>query len=74
VTVEGIRPALALFPATKKAPDLDGIDLAAYVAPRFAEDAARATATPWRSWVAAVAAALVLLLGLGGWVARPRMA
>jgi NitT/TauT family transport system substrate-binding protein len=74
VTVEGIRPALALFPATKKAPDLDGVELAAYVAPRFAEDAARAIARPWRPWVAAVAAALVLLLGLGGWIARPRTA
>lgn len=42
VTVEGLRPALALYPATKLPPKLDGIDLAKFVLPGFARDAARA--------------------------------
>jgi ABC-type nitrate/sulfonate/bicarbonate transport system substrate-binding protein len=37
VSVDGLKPALALFPASRPAPSLDGIDLTAYVAPRFAE-------------------------------------
>jgi ABC-type nitrate/sulfonate/bicarbonate transport system substrate-binding protein len=74
VTVLGLRPALALFPATKKAPDLDGIDLSEYVAPRFADEAAGGAARPWRSWLAGISGALVLLLALGAWTMRPRVA
>lgn len=36
VSVDGLRPALSLFPATREAPKLDGIDLRMFVAPQFA--------------------------------------
>jgi ABC-type nitrate/sulfonate/bicarbonate transport system substrate-binding protein len=41
VSAEALRPALALFPANKVPPKLDGIDLRKFVLPRFAHDAAR---------------------------------
>lgn len=40
VSVDGLRAALALFPANKVPPKLDGIDLRKYVLPRFAHDEA----------------------------------
>jgi len=40
VSAEALHAALALFPANKVAPKLDGIDLKKYVLPRFAHDAA----------------------------------
>ena len=39
VSVDGLRTALALFPASKRAPDLAGVDLAAFVDDRFARAA-----------------------------------
>jgi hypothetical protein len=36
VTAEGFKPALDLFPATRKAPNLSGIDLQDFVAAEFA--------------------------------------
>jgi ABC-type nitrate/sulfonate/bicarbonate transport system substrate-binding protein len=41
VTTAGLAPALALFPASRPAPSLEGIDLAPFVAPSFAQDAVR---------------------------------
>lgn len=41
VSVERLAPALALFPARKSQPSFEGLDLATYVAPRFAEQVAR---------------------------------
>lgn len=41
VTVAGLRSALALFPASKRAPDLDTVDLSAFVDDRFARAAHR---------------------------------
>jgi ABC-type nitrate/sulfonate/bicarbonate transport system substrate-binding protein len=41
VSVDGLRSALALFPASKRAPDLSAVDLGAFVDDRFAR-AARA--------------------------------
>jgi len=43
VSVEGLRAALALYPAHKVPPKLDGIDLRKYVLPRFAHDVNRRT-------------------------------
>jgi ABC-type nitrate/sulfonate/bicarbonate transport system substrate-binding protein len=40
VSAEALLPALALYPATKLPPRLDGIDLRRYVLPAFAHDAA----------------------------------
>jgi ABC-type nitrate/sulfonate/bicarbonate transport system substrate-binding protein len=40
VSADALAPALALYPATKLPPKLDGIDLRTYVLPRFARDAA----------------------------------
>ena len=40
VSAEALHAALALFPANKVPPQLDGIDLKKYVLPRFAHDAA----------------------------------
>ena len=40
VSVDGLRTALALYPASKRAPDLSTVDLAAFIDDRFA----RATA------------------------------
>jgi ABC-type nitrate/sulfonate/bicarbonate transport system substrate-binding protein len=41
VSADGFRAALALFPAGRITPDLTGVDLNAFVAPRFSEDAAK---------------------------------
>ena len=80
VSVEGIDPALVLFPASRAAPDLGKIDLHDYVAPAFAEravqdseklEAARVAAiappAPRRSrmMMGAAAAALIALGGVG---------
>ncbi len=46
VTTAGFAQALAFFPASAEAPDLAGIDLGAYIAPEFAEDAVRALGEP----------------------------
>jgi ABC-type nitrate/sulfonate/bicarbonate transport system substrate-binding protein len=40
VSIEGLAPALALFPASRTAPSLDGVPLAAFVAPRIVDEAA----------------------------------
>lgn len=37
VSVDGLKPALSMFPATRQVPKLDGIDLRMFVAPQFAE-------------------------------------
>jgi NitT/TauT family transport system substrate-binding protein len=78
VSVDGLAPALALFPASRKAPSLDGVPLARFVVPDVCEEAtgsgpgapARAAAPPpmapsSRSGVVALAAALVVALALG---------
>lgn len=39
VSADAIAPALALYPANKVPPRLDGIDLRRYVLPRFAHEA-----------------------------------
>jgi ABC-type nitrate/sulfonate/bicarbonate transport system substrate-binding protein len=69
VSVDGIDPALVLFPASRAAPDLRGIDLHEYVAPAFVERAiadASEAAKPWwkrrARWLAA--AAIVIAVGL----------
>jgi ABC-type nitrate/sulfonate/bicarbonate transport system substrate-binding protein len=40
VSVEGLAPALALFPASRKAPSLAGVPLAAFVVPEIVDEAA----------------------------------
>jgi ABC-type nitrate/sulfonate/bicarbonate transport system substrate-binding protein len=45
VTAEGFKPALDLFPATRKAPDLSGIDLQDFVAADFATAALKSLET-----------------------------
>ena len=45
VAAEGFEPALRLFPASRKAPDLAGIKLTEFVAPQFATDALCSLAT-----------------------------
>nr|UXE44432.1 hypothetical protein Hi04_10k_c2441A_00005 [uncultured bacterium] len=40
VSIEGLAPALALFPASRKAPSLDGVPLAAFVVPQIVDEAA----------------------------------
>jgi NitT/TauT family transport system substrate-binding protein len=49
VTSAGFAPALALFPASRPAPSLVGIDLDAYVAPSFAREATKPKPSrlPW---------------------------
>jgi NitT/TauT family transport system substrate-binding protein len=37
VSIDGLKPALSMFPATRRVPTLDGLDLSAFVAPQFAE-------------------------------------
>jgi NitT/TauT family transport system substrate-binding protein len=41
VSADALAPALALYPANKVPPKLDGIDLRKYVLPRFAHDVSR---------------------------------
>jgi len=45
VTAEGFRAALQLFPASRKAPDLSGIDLGEFVAPEFTDAAIKSIET-----------------------------
>lgn len=77
VSVDGLAPALALFPASRKAPSLEGVPLASFVVPEVFEEAigARAPAKPAAPVVGvgpsrtaaafALAAALVVALALG---------
>jgi ABC-type nitrate/sulfonate/bicarbonate transport system substrate-binding protein len=60
VTSAGMLPALALFPASRPAPSLAGIDLEAYVAPSFAQEAAKPPASRLR-WLLFAIAGLALL-------------
>ncbi len=69
VSVDGVMPALALFPAGRPPPDLTGIDLTAYVAPQFANEVAREARLPAhpRAMIAFIVGALAaLLLGIVG--------
>jgi sulfonate transport system substrate-binding protein len=61
VTSAGFAPALALFPAGRPAPSLEGIDLEAYVAPSFALEAAHPP-TSRRYWIGAGAGVALLAL------------
>ncbi len=70
VSVDGLKPALALFPATKTAPRLEGINLALYVDPSFAEAALERR--PWTTTASAVTTAFVLLVAVAAWLVRPR--
>lgn len=63
VSADAFAPALVLFPASRPAPDLSGVDLAAYVAPLFAEHVV-APRPPVRKWALAVAALLAVALAL----------
>jgi ABC-type nitrate/sulfonate/bicarbonate transport system substrate-binding protein len=54
VSVDGIRGALALFPSSRTAPDLSGVDLANYVANGFGERA-------WKLPILASAAILLMI-------------
>jgi NitT/TauT family transport system substrate-binding protein len=63
VSVDGLAPALALFPEGRKPPDLSKVDLAAHVSPQFA---ARASAPPAPApkparWLAIALAGIVAL-------------
>ncbi len=61
VRAEDLKPALDLFPAGMTKPSLDGIDLAAHVAPDLAKRASEGDPAKSRWWiVAAVAVAVVL--------------
>jgi ABC-type nitrate/sulfonate/bicarbonate transport system substrate-binding protein len=47
VHAEGLAPALALFPANRKAPSLDGVTLADFVAPALLDEANAAAPGTW---------------------------
>ena len=71
VSVEGLAPALALFPANRTAPSLEGVPLADFVAPNLQRPLAFAAApsvpaAPPRSrvWPGLAAAGLLILLAL----------
>lgn len=81
VSADGLTPALALFPASRKPPSLAGIDLAEYVAPRFAADVVKgrgaggAGGSAWsvrRIGSAALLGLVVLAAVLGARVWRAR--
>jgi ABC-type nitrate/sulfonate/bicarbonate transport system substrate-binding protein len=75
VSTGKIQTALDLFPASKKTPDLSGVDLRAHVEPRFAMQViAEEAAPPQRSrrWPYLIAAA-VIAVGLVAWLARARL-
>ncbi len=85
VSVDGLAPALALFPASRTAPSLAGVPLGDFIAqdllaagPGVGPLAAPATAvrarSPWSSWprLAAVVLALLALAGMVSWVRRGR--
>jgi ABC-type nitrate/sulfonate/bicarbonate transport system substrate-binding protein len=65
VTSAGLEPALALFPASRPAPSLAGLDLNAYVAPTFAREASQ-PASRWgvRGWLLFGVAAGAIAFGL----------
>jgi ABC-type nitrate/sulfonate/bicarbonate transport system substrate-binding protein len=80
VSVDGLAPALALFPASRKAPSLEGIALGDFVAPQVLEEALRhatretpaftteeprPAAMPGRLALIGLAA---LMLAAGGWL------
>jgi NitT/TauT family transport system substrate-binding protein len=73
VTVEGLEPALAFFPETKRRPSLEGIDLRQYVAD--GSHAAPVSGYPQRSgrWALAVAIALATAISIAIWAARQRV-
>jgi ABC-type nitrate/sulfonate/bicarbonate transport system substrate-binding protein len=86
VSADGLMPALALFPASRKAPSLDGIALEDFVAPQVLDEAlgrrrqetpapattARPAVEPVRAGLVALAALLVAATGwlLGRALAR----
>jgi len=82
VSVEGLAPALALFPSSRTAPHLDGIVLGDFVAPGVLDEAMGRTvalqAGPLAPRAArlqgalALGAAVVLALGLALWRRRRR--
>ena len=88
VDAAGLVPALALFPASRKAPSLDGLPLGDFVAPDVAAEAmgagvasgaasTGAGAAPPRartSWAIAVGAMVVLGIGLALGLTRRRRA
>lgn len=47
VSVDGVLPGLALFPAAQTPPDLSGVDLAPYVDAKFADQASAPSSTQW---------------------------
>ncbi len=73
VSVDGLLPALALFPASQTAPDLTGIDLAPYIDAHFAQQAS-APARAWASSLIVGASALALAAGVVLVAARRRRA
>lgn len=63
VSVDGIRSALALFPSSRPAPDLSGVDFAKYIAHGFGE----------RAWKLPIIASAAILLGIAAfWSVRIR--
>jgi ABC-type nitrate/sulfonate/bicarbonate transport system substrate-binding protein len=77
VSVDGLQPALALFPATHEPPDISGVKLEEYVDPTYAEtvtiDRDRARAAPRALAVAGLTSfAVVLGLALGLYWSRRR--
>lgn len=63
VSVDGLAPAVALFPEGRKPPDLSKLDLAAHVAPQFAARAAAppAPAAKLPRWLSIALAGIVAL-------------
>ena len=57
VSVDGLAPALALFPASRTAPSLEGVPLAAFVAPGVLDEAMGRAVAPTPPPRASVAAA-----------------
>jgi ABC-type nitrate/sulfonate/bicarbonate transport system substrate-binding protein len=86
VSVDGLAPALALFPASRTPPSLEGVPLADFIAPDLtiapgpsvepfsAPSVPTSVRSPWSSWprLAAVALALLALAGMVSWLRRGR--
>jgi ABC-type nitrate/sulfonate/bicarbonate transport system substrate-binding protein len=85
VSVDGLAPALALFPASRTAPSLEGVPLADFVAPDLlvapgsgvepssAPAAATRARSAWSSWPRlAIGIALLALVGIVSWLRRGR--
>lgn len=68
VTIEGVAGALIFYPAGMKKPDLAGIDLSTYVAPRFAAPKKEES----RAWIV-VAIVGALVVGVLAYASRRRV-